>query len=145
MQKIQHVTLIEDDPISEMITKKMLSKISNIKTIDCYPNGKAAYEGFLAKENQSAFRTDLILLDLFMPIWDGWDFLAEFRKLERFQSVPLYILTSSASKEDLSRARALGLENAYIPKPISIEKISSILKAESFRISKMYTESDNQI
>jgi CheY-like chemotaxis protein len=127
MKKIERVTLIEDDPISAMIAKRLLSKFEEINSVQIYPNGKAAFDAFEDIQNLDITPTDLILLDIFMPIWDGWEFLEEFRKLHKFQSIPLYILTSSNSQEDNKRAKEFGLEKNYITKPLDLPKLEKIL------------------
>jgi len=61
-------------------------------------------------------RPDLILLDLMMPIMDGWECLAELKADAALRDIPVFIITGKNQREDQDRAYASGAE-AFIPKP----------------------------
>ena len=56
---------------------------------------------------------DLVLLDLNMPLMDGFDVLREIRNYDALQSIPVYVITTSSSKEDRIRAMQLGATGFY--------------------------------
>lgn len=56
---------------------------------------------------------DLILLDLNMPLMDGFEALKEIRKYPQLKNIPLYVVTTSRNKEDKQRALELGASGFY--------------------------------
>lgn len=129
MKKIEKVCLIEDDPIVVLLLKKFLEKTGKVEQFDSYQNGKEAYEGLKDNYEKSEPMPELIFLDINMPVWDGWNFLREFRKLSLQEKITIYILTSSSSPEDRSMAKMYGLQDRYILKPMSFEMLNGILSS----------------
>jgi CheY-like chemotaxis protein len=67
----------------------------------------------------------IILLDINMPIMDGWEFLEEYQKSE--EQADVYILTSSSNNYDLEKADGFSNVKGYYTKPINKDTINSIL------------------
>jgi len=63
-----------------------------------------------------------------MPVWDGWNFLKEFRKLKIGSEPIIYILTSSMSQSDKEKANYFGLDGHYLIKPIDLKQIKEIFE-----------------
>ncbi len=82
------------------------------------------------RTENSAPLPKIIFLDLNMPVWDGWLFLEEFKKLPGSDFVTVYILTSSLSSEDYQKASSLGLADNYLNKPLKYEHLEEILLNE---------------
>lgn len=78
--------------------------------------------------NNNSPLPDIILLDINMPVWSGWQFLEEFSKLSQSKSITVYILTSSNSTDDAETAKKYGLENNYIKKPMRFEEAEKLFK-----------------
>ena len=70
----------------------------------------------------------LILLDLNMPIMDGWEFLDEFIKIPCKQKITIYIITSSIDRADVEKAKTYSNVSNYILKPVTIEGLKEILE-----------------
>lgn len=62
-----------------------------------------------------------------MPIYDAWYFLNNFNINKLKGKSELFILTSTPSIEDFSRAQGFGLQNNYILKPFTLEQITNVL------------------
>jgi CheY-like chemotaxis protein len=120
-----NVCLIDDDPIQIFLMKKYLEKTGFANNVLDFPNGKLAYEYF---SSQNYIMFDVIFLDINMPVWDGWEFLKEFSRLEIYKQVQVFLLTSSQSPFDREQANVYMLDNCYYSKPISYESIQKILK-----------------
>jgi two-component system, OmpR family, alkaline phosphatase synthesis response regulator PhoP len=77
---------------------------------------------------------DLMIIDLMMPIVDGFTLLTRMKKDERFKNIKTIIVSSLSQKEDLDRGMALGADDYFVKSEISIEdfvkKIKSQLKME---------------
>ncbi|MGA9638462.1 response regulator [Flavobacterium sp.] len=127
MKKIDIICIVEDDPTQLFITKKYLELSGLVETIMVYRNGKEAYEKLKAIFMASEKLPEIILLDLNMPIWDGWHFLEEFTKIPIEYKVHIYILTSSDRQEDKEQAARYNLNSNYLIKPISLSEIKTIL------------------
>ncbi len=85
---------------------------------------------FLRKEgnNANAPRPHLILLDLNMPRMDGRETLAEIKKDSDLQSIPVVVLTTSKSEEDIARSYKLQC-NCYITKPVDLTQFMAVVRA----------------
>ncbi|MDQ7918564.1 response regulator [Mesonia sp. MT50] len=70
----------------------------------------------------------MILLDLSMPVMDGWQFLDEFTKVKIEKKITIYIVSSSIDPMDYERAKSYNDIQNYIIKPVQTEDLKSILK-----------------
>ncbi len=118
--------LVEDDEVQKFLIEKHLG-LTGINDVSVYRNGKEAFDALLAVNNRGLQLPDLILLDLNMPIWSGWDFLDEFGKVHDLGLMNIYILTSSLSQEDLRKAARYGLGNNYLLKPVQVDQLKKII------------------
>jgi CheY-like chemotaxis protein len=86
---------------------------------------------FLKSVAQNAAQLpEIILLDLNMPVMDGWEFLEEFTLLKpRLEKkITIYVVSSSIAPSDIQRAEAINEVTDYIVKPITTEKLLDMLK-----------------
>jgi CheY-like chemotaxis protein len=127
MKKFDLLCIIEDDPTHLFITKKMIEMSGMVKNIMVYKNGKEAYDKLKAIFLSSEILPEIILLDLNMPVWDGWQFLDEFIKIPIPTKITIYILTSSDNKEDIELAEKYNLDNHYLIKPITHSELKTAL------------------
>jgi CheY-like chemotaxis protein len=88
-----------------------------------------AKNGAEALEQARQIQPDLIILDLHMPILDGFGVVQELRRDAQFESTPVMALTASAMMGDRERAMAAGF-TGYLSKPIKL----SLLRAEVERL-----------
>ncbi len=92
-----------------------------------FNNGRDALENFKAIISVNEKLPDVILLDLNMPVMDGWQFLDEFVKIPTPQQILIYIVTSSIDPDDVNRTKIYDLVTNYIVKPITIDVLKGIL------------------
>lgn len=128
MKKIDLACIVDDDPMHVFITKRHLKHSGQVHKIIICRNGKDAYHTLHALVVNEQTLPNVIFLDLNMPIWDGWQFLDEFTKIEVKNPIMIYILTSSNNEEDFKKAAQYSLVNNYFVKPISQHEIGQILK-----------------
>lgn len=127
MKQINKVCLIEDDAIQVFINRQYVEMATKAEDIIVYENGKEAFEGLKSLLETGQSLPDLILLDLFMPVWDGWDFLSEYSKLPIENAMSnIYILTSSLSSADREKAATYGLRERFYSKPLDGDKLTMI-------------------
>ena len=71
-------------------------------------------------------KPDLILLDLNMPVMDGWQFFAEFKKLDKLKSIPIVVLTTSDDEQDKKRLLSMGAKD-FFTKPDTADEWEKML------------------
>ncbi|MGY0391872.1 response regulator [Bizionia sp. KMM 8389] len=125
---INTVCIIDDDPIYVFGTKKIMESLNFCKNFLVYKNGKKALDYLIPKLETNATLPDLILLDLNMPILDGWQVLDEIIKIQTKRKIKIYIVSSSIDSRDLQRAKEYDLVSNYIIKPFSAEKLNELCK-----------------
>ncbi|MGB5942444.1 MAG: response regulator [Leeuwenhoekiella sp.] len=118
MKKISLACIIDDDPVHVFLSKKSLMSSGRVENIMVCSNGKEAYDKLHPLVMEGSGVPELILLDLNMPIWDGWQFLEEFAKLPLKQEIKIFIVTSSINKEDRERAKEFSKVNHFFVKPV---------------------------
>lgn len=127
MRIINTICIIDDDPIFRFGTKKMMEKIQFSLNFLVYKNGKEAFDDLALKLQLNTNLPDVILLDLNMPIMDGWQFLEEFTKITNSERIPIYIVSSSVDSRDIAKAKSYDIVNNYIIKPFSLSGIKDLL------------------
>jgi PAS domain S-box-containing protein len=112
------ILLVEDNETNQEIIVGLLEH-SGIK-IDIANNGQEA----IAQYHANPKRYELILMDLQMPIMDGYEATRQIR--EDNQALPIIALTANAMKEDVEKTQKVGM-NDHLNKPIDVEKLYEIL------------------
>ncbi len=129
-----HILLIDDDEINNFISIKLIKKaLSNAEISSCL-NGKLAIEQLTEMQQNSPEKLpDFILLDINMPIMNGWEFLDEYKRLniDTTGKSKIFIISSSVFSNDISRARSYPLVKNFISKPLSVEKIREMLESDA--------------
>lgn len=116
------ILIIEDDEITNFISTSTLEKFG-FKNIKVSLNGQEGLE-FLQENNCP----DIILLDVNMPILDGWDFLEAKERENLCDNVPIIITTSSGRPEDRLMAATYDNIIDYMQKPLDFNSLNIILK-----------------
>lgn len=116
--------IVDDDSISCYISTSLLGQMQAAEHIALAGNGKDA----LALLQTQAF--DLVLLDIKMPVMDGFQFLKALQQRHQAGNFPLptfVLLSSSDSKEEITRAAQYPLVKAYLVKPLTKEKVTTLI------------------
>tara|TARA_R110002020_G_scaffold31339_3_gene97852 strand:- start:475 stop:879 length:405 start_codon:yes stop_codon:yes gene_type:complete len=129
MKKIKLTCIVDDDPIFVFGIKKMMKSIDFSENYLIYSNGKEALNNLTSIINEGKEVPDVILLDLNMPVMDGWDFLEEFKKVKLPKKIVIYIVTSSIDKADYERVREFNNVSDYVVKPLEFRELEQIKEA----------------
>jgi CheY-like chemotaxis protein len=115
-----NVLLVDDDQIFNLLSRKTLGNMDFIEEIHTALNGKEAIDLINDYFQGSKTLPDIILLDLNMPIMDGFGFIEAFKKLDvnGNSQVKIIVVTSSQDPADIERVKAFGISE-YLTKPIS--------------------------
>ena len=124
MAKIE-ILIVDDSPAFNHLTKITLRRANLDCNITEMSNGLRAIS-YLA---ESEVCPHVILLDINMPVMDGFDFLEEYiRSLSKcHDQTNIYILTSSSQEVDMVRVRSFNIVKGYFEKPLREENLQKIL------------------
>jgi len=138
------ILLVEDNPADIDLTKEALEECKIANNLYIVSDGENAL-AFLRKERnfRDKPRPDLILLDLNLPKIDGREILTEIKNDDNLKQIPVVILTTSESKEDITEMYKLHA-NCYITKPVDINQFIKVVQSIGdfwFSIVKLPLES----
>jgi CheY-like chemotaxis protein len=129
--KIANLWIIDDDPMSSFYIKRLaeLGELAHIITI--YNSAQGAIDYLLHHKKSQEHLPDVILLDIYMPEIDGWEFLAELKKIQSLlvKQPEIYIISSSNHPKDLSRADTFPEVRAYFQKPVTLDILKKVVTA----------------
>ncbi len=130
MTTIKNLALVDDDEIFVFLTTRMLQQSKLVDLIKIFENGYDALVFLKQNIGDIEALPDIILLDLSMPIMDGWQFLEEFVKINPVigKKIIIYICSSSISPDDVTRAKSVSAVSDFIIKPMTKEKLVEMLK-----------------
>ncbi len=117
--------LIDDDSINNFLSREIIESENIALEIIELTNGQVALQYFNTFEPASNEKL-LILLDLNMPIMDGFSFLKQFYRLSPSYDFQMVILTSSDNQRDKNRLEPYPIKH-FIAKPITAEKLLTVV------------------
>jgi CheY-like chemotaxis protein len=124
------ILLVEDDPGHTRLIEKNLRRANIKNEIQFATNGQEALDYLFCegayKNKQHAGRL-LVLLDLNMPVLDGYQVLERMKSDERTKRIPVIILTTTDDSREVSRCYELGC-NVYITKPVDYEQFAEAMR-----------------
>lgn len=127
--KKKTIWTIDDDIIYQTIIRKLIQKSEMYAPNLPFYNGDEAITAIKNVLNTDADSLpDIILLDINMPILDGWGFIEEFQKIESSinKKISIYIVSSSIASDDIKKADAFTEITKYLSKPLSVATLINI-------------------
>ncbi|MBT5869628.1 MAG: response regulator [Nitrospinaceae bacterium] len=129
------ILLVEDNPINQQIGVEILQGAG--LTVSLAENGQDAVEA--VKQNEF----DTVLMDIQMPIMDGYRATREIRALAQFKDLPIIAMTANASAADRKKAFDCGM-NGHIAKPVNPNKlIETLVETISLGVTVSATKQEN--
>jgi len=121
-----NVLLIEDNKINQLVGRKIIENFGCTVTIA--ENGLNGFETFIINDGNNF---DIILMDIRMPIMDGFESAKKIRNslTKNGKTIKIYAMTANVTKEDIEKCLDFGM-NGHIPKPIENKKLYTLLKQE---------------
>lgn len=125
----KNILIVDDDRIANFLSEKIISVMGIAHTIQSVTNGQEALDVLISRQHDAVSLPDVIILDLNMPIMDGFGFIQAFQKIDfpGKEKIMIIVVTSSNNPDDISKAKAFGIEH-YLTKPISLESIKAIIE-----------------
>jgi CheY-like chemotaxis protein len=132
LKKINAVFLIDDDAINNYINARLIKRLEIADDLIVSLNGREALNYLSERVANSGDCPSLILLDINMPVMDGFEFVNSFKSLGGFDNkdeVVIYMLTTSENVKDIEKARKYPEISGLLNKPLTEEKIRKIVDA----------------
>jgi CheY-like chemotaxis protein len=131
MSKINVLYIIDDDKIYHFTIKKTIQQIDIANNLLSFYNGEEAINFLDEAISRSHNMPDVILLDINMPVMDGWQFMENYVLLKPKigKKIQIYMVSSSVYEEDIERAKSISEISDYIIKPITKNQLFQIREA----------------
>ncbi|GER58810.1 response regulator [Patiriisocius marinus] len=125
--------IIDDDDVYINLVKKIIDIKKLSENLLIFKNGQEALDYFKAiieNLNNEAF-PEIILLDLNMPVMNGWNFLKEFTAIESplKKKATLYIVSSSINQADINKSKEFSEVTNYLVKPVNIAEFEALFNS----------------
>jgi len=126
------IWIIDDDAIYQTIIHKLILKSDVFSAYSSFLNGKEAINTLNNILENNDYLPDIILLDINMPIMDGWEFMEEIKMIKSkiSKQIIIYIVSSSIALEDRNKSKTYKDIYGYIPKPVSVNDLITIVSNE---------------
>lgn len=124
MQPFYAIILIDDDPINNLINKRLISKLGGNHRVEVFLEAEKALERIQQLDVQQKI---LIFLDINMPVMNGWDFLNAYIKTFEDRNDRIIMLSSSIDYQDRQKAKQQACVEGFIEKPLTPDKINNLL------------------
>jgi CheY-like chemotaxis protein len=124
------ILLAEDDPGHARLIEKNLRRANIKNEIIFAPNGQEAIDYLFSEGDYAGKKLPshlLVLLDLNMPVLDGYQVLQRMKSDERTKRIPVIILTTTDDPREVTRCYELGC-NVYITKPVDYEQFAEAMR-----------------
>ncbi|MFD2541992.1 response regulator [Lacinutrix gracilariae] len=130
MKKNFNFCIVDDDDIYQFTIKKTIQSLNYAKSVLAFSDGEEALQFMMDNISNEEDLPDIILLDINMPIMDGFQFMDEFIKIKPKLSkkITIYMASSSVDETDIKKAHQISEISDYIIKPIKQGKIKSIIE-----------------
>ncbi|MUH36794.1 response regulator [Zobellia amurskyensis] len=125
-----HLCIVDDDDIYRftIIQSAKFLKIEHKTSV--FPNGEEALTYITENQNNPDALPHLILLDIDMPIMDGFQFLKAYKALEATiaKEIAIYMVSSSVDPEDIEKANSYTAVIDYLSKPLKSDKLKALIE-----------------
>ncbi|MDQ7947782.1 MAG: response regulator [Pedobacter sp.] len=127
LEKI-NLLVIDDDDINIFIIKKIVEKTGFDIDMVSKSNGQQAIDYIKHTLDTNGKLPQLILIDINMPVMNGWEFIEAYQTLDISAAVDLYILSSSVYENDIEKTKTYASVKGFISKPLSMERLTELIK-----------------
>ena len=127
--KKKEIWIVDDDNIFQIIVRKIIGKMELFSSFSSYKNGKDAIDALKKAAENNENIPDIILLDINMPVMDGWECMDEIvsYKSKLNQKIAIYIVSSSIAVQDKDKAKTYAEILGFLSKPITMDALYEIV------------------
>lgn len=129
MNTVKNLFFVDDDELFTFITTKTIKETGFVGQVKTFGNGLEVFNFLKENRHNTEELPEIILLDINMPIMDGWQFLERYESLipDVKKNIAIYVLSSSIFPEDIEKAKNFKTVSDYIIKPINKERLVELL------------------
>lgn len=124
-----NLLVIDDDDINIFIISKIVEKTGYDVEICAKHNGQLAIDYIKELVSNNKPLPQLVLIDINMPILNGWEFIEAYEALGLEVNNDMYMLSSSVYENDIEKAKSYKSVKGFISKPLSIDRLKELLAA----------------
>lgn len=128
MKNYKELLIIDDDKIFVFLINRMLEKLGCKLPIKNMKNGYEGLDFLNARYKNKKSIPSIILLDLNMPICDGWQFLAEVETLPFVDKLTIYVTSSTVEDDEIEKVKCYKSVKTFFSKPITSDILSKIIE-----------------
>ena len=129
LDKKINLLVIDDDDINIFIIKKIVEKTGLEINMISKGNGQLAIEYINQSIENPEIFPNLMLIDINMPVMNGWEFVEAYQSLHIKHNVDMYILSSSVYENDIEKTKNYPSIKGFISKPLSIERLKELVNS----------------
>lgn len=126
MSTKHRIMLVEDHPADALLVREALEGSPSVDSLEVSMDGTSALALLKQRAARGEELPDLVLLDLRLPGISGQELLAALKQDSSLRRIPVIILTTSASEEDVRRAYELHA-NSYLQKPMDLDAFTGLM------------------
>ncbi|MGN6652298.1 response regulator [Trinickia sp.] len=129
--ELVHILLVEDSPTDVMLTREAMEQYKVLNPLDIVEDGVDAMDYLKGRgkyAGRELARPGLIILDLNLPRMSGREVLYELKQDPELSNIPVVVLTTSKSEEDVVKSYCLHA-NCYITKPVDFAKFIDVVRS----------------
>ncbi len=123
-----NLLIIDDDEINIFIINKIVEKTGFDINLVARSNGHQGIEYLKECMEQGQALPRLFLIDINMPVMNGWEFIEAYEKMGIQQPVDMYILSSSVYENDIEKSKSYDIVKGFISKPLSMERLTELIR-----------------
>ncbi len=123
-----NMLVVDDDDINVFIIRKIAAKTGYPIQLESKADGQQALDYLNDLLAQDKPFPDLILVDINMPLMNGWEFLENYERLNVPEGTHVYMVSSSVYENDIEKAKSFKAVNGFISKPMSLERLTELVR-----------------
>ncbi len=135
MKPLNTVYIVDDDMMCQYIAKTVVESVATTRDVRVFSNGLEAIDAIERNLESVEKLPDMILLDIMMPVLDGWGFLTSYALLKPRvgKEILIYIITTSNNPMDVERAKNFSDVSGYMVKPVTRQKFLELIEQSPWK------------
>jgi len=121
------ILIVDNDQVNSFVLKNIIARNYDDVSVHIVTDGALALE-YLKSQSTDALFPSIILLDIYMPVMDGFQFLEAYSKLFAERNTAIFAMSNSLIKEDQQRANHYNVVKGFITKPLIYNNIQFIIE-----------------
>lgn len=123
-----HILIIDNDQVNSFVLKNIITRNYATARVELYPEGAEALDYLNSLETAGTPFPAVILLDIYMPVMDGFEFLDAYSEQYAHKDTIIFTMSNSLIKEDQQRANDYSVVKGFITKPLIYNNIQFIIE-----------------